>query len=150
MKPIPTKLHGVLDYTTGALFAASPWLLNYQDNKAATRMALGTSAAVLGLSMMTDYEAGLSRKVPMTTHLNIDTVSGILVAASPWLFGFSKRIAWPHLLFGILEVGAGLLTQSTPKEQPLEPVAEPKESEERPFSHSLVIDDIEVPAIADI
>lgn len=114
MKPIPTKVHGILDYASGALFLASPWLLTYQRNKAATNVAVGTGMAVLGLSAMTNYEMGLRKRVPMKTHLNIDTATGMLVAASPWLLGFSKRIAWPHLVFGLLEVGAGLLTQSQP------------------------------------
>jgi hypothetical protein len=118
MKPIPTKVHGILDYTTGALFIASPWLLNFSDNDAARRVAVGTGLAVLGLSVMTNYEAGLSKQIPMKTHLQVDTVSGVLVAASPWLFGFAGRKSWPHLAFGLLELGAGLLTQSKPRNTP--------------------------------
>lgn len=114
MKPIPTKVHGLLDYTTGALFIASPWLLNFADDNAARQVAVGTGVAVLGLSALTDYEAGLAKRIPMATHLSIDTVNGLLVAASPWLFGFAKRISWPHLTFGLLELGAGLLTQRKP------------------------------------
>ncbi len=116
MKPIPTKVHGLLDYTTGALFIASPWLLGFASNKAARRVAVGTGIAVLGLSTLTDYEAGLTKQIPMATHLTVDTVNGILVAASPWLFGFAKRIRWPHVTFGLLELGAGLLTQRRPEQ----------------------------------
>lgn len=114
MKPIPTKVHGLLDYTTGALFIASPWLLDFDDNDAARTVAVGTGIAVLGLSAFTDYEAGLAKKIPMATHLTLDTMTGVLVAASPWLLGFAKRITWPHLAFGLLELGAGLLTQRKP------------------------------------
>ncbi|GAB4023352.1 SPW repeat domain-containing protein [Spirosoma koreense] len=115
MKPIPTKVHGILDYTTGALFLASPWLLGFASNDAARRVAVGTGVAVLGLSALTSYEAGLSKQVPMTTHLAVDKVNGVLVAASPWLFGFARQIRWPHVAFGLLELGAGLLTQTSPK-----------------------------------
>lgn len=114
MKLIPTKVHGLLDYTTGVLFLASPWLLNFADDHKARQVAVSTGLAVLGLSAFTDYEAGLMKKVPMKTHLTIDTLTGVLVAASPWLLGFAKRIAWPHLTFGILELGAGLLTHPKP------------------------------------
>lgn len=79
-------------------------------------MAVGTGAAVLGMSMLTDYEAGMDRRIPMRTHLAVDALTGVLVAASPWLFGFAGRTAWPHVLFGILETGAGLLTQRTPSD----------------------------------
>lgn len=115
MRPIPTKLHGVLDYATGALFLASPWLLDFADDDAARNVAVGTGIAVLGLSAFTDYELGVSRQVPMETHLTVDAFTGAMVAASPYLFGFAKRKAWPHLLFGMLEVGAGLLTQRKPQ-----------------------------------
>lgn len=114
MKPIPTKLHGIVDYTTGALFLAAPWLLGFADNDAARRVAVGTGITVLGLSAFTDYEAGLAKRIPMATHLTVDTLNGALVAASPWLFGFAKRISWPHVTFGLLELGAGLLTQRKP------------------------------------
>lgn len=114
MKPIPTSVHGVLDYTTGALFMASPWLLDFADDDAARLVAVGTGVAVLGLSAMTDYEAGVVKRIPMATHLTIDTMTGVLVAASPWLFGFAKRRSWPHVAFGLLELGAGLLTQRKP------------------------------------
>ncbi|GAB3694816.1 SPW repeat protein [Spirosoma flavus] len=114
MKPIPTKVHGLLDYTTGALFLASPWLLGFANDGAARRVAVGTGVAVLGLSALTNYEAGVSKQIPMTTHLTVDKVNGVLVAASPWLFGFAKRICWPHIAFGLLEVGAGFLTQRKP------------------------------------
>jgi hypothetical protein len=111
MRPIPTKVHGLLDYSTGTLFLASPWLLGFSDNNAARRVAVGTGLAVLSLSALTDYEAGLKKQVPMATHLTVDTLNGVLVAASPWLLGFAKRVVWPHLAFGLLELGAGLLTQ---------------------------------------
>lgn len=114
MNLIPTNIHGLLDYTSGALFLASPWLLGFSDDKAATSVAVGAGVAVLGLSAFTDYEAGLSRQIPMRTHLTIDTLTGAAVAASPYLFGFAKRTAWPHILFGLLEVGAGLLTEKVP------------------------------------
>lgn len=114
MKPIPTSIHGLLDYSTGALFLVSPWLLGFSRQPAARQVAVGTGLAVLGLSVLTDYEAGLVRRIPMKTHLTIDTATGVLVAASPWLFDFARRVYWPHVAFGLLEFGAGLLTQSTP------------------------------------
>ncbi len=48
----------------------------------------------------------------MPIHLGADVLAGILLAASPWLFGFSDRVFWPHLIVGALEIGAGLITQT--------------------------------------
>jgi hypothetical protein len=57
---------------------------------------------------------GLLRLVPMRVHLAIDLAAGALLAASPWLFGFADHIAWPHVLFGLLEIGIVLLSRTKP------------------------------------
>jgi hypothetical protein len=51
----------------------------------------------------------------MKVHLFLDVLSGIFLAASPWLLGFSDRVCLPHLVLGILEISAGLLTTSKPQ-----------------------------------
>ena len=47
----------------------------------------------------------------MPMHLTLDVVSGIVMAASPWIFNFADRVYLPHVIFGVFEIGAGLLTQ---------------------------------------
>lgn len=49
----------------------------------------------------------------MSTHLTLDLLSGLLLAASPWLFGFSEFVYVPHLVLGVLEIGAALMTKTT-------------------------------------
>lgn len=116
MRFIPTKVHGVLDYLSGGLFIASPWLFGFSGNEAAKWVPIAAGMSALGVSAITDYELGLDRKIPMETHLSTDVASGILMAASPWLFGFAKRTYLPHVLFGLLEIGAGLLTEKVPSD----------------------------------
>ena len=62
--------------------------------------------------MLTDYELGVMRVIPLPIHLGIDIASGVLLALSPWLFGFADRVFWPHLVVGIIEIGAGLTTRT--------------------------------------
>lgn len=47
-------------------------------------------------------------------HLLFDLLSGILLAASPWLFGFADQVYLPHLIIGMLEIGAALMTKTGP------------------------------------
>ncbi len=115
MRFIPTKVHGVLDYVSGGLFLASPWLFGFADKPAAKWVPVAAGTAALSSSLFTDYEAGVVRKLPMKTHLSLDLAEGALLAASPWLFGFSKKVYLPHLLFGIFAIGAGALTKQTPR-----------------------------------
>src|SRR3982750_4876655 len=117
MRIIPTKVHGVLDYLVGILLIVSPWLFNFADDSVQTWVPVILGAGALIYSLMTDYELGLSRTIPMKTHLTIDLLSGILLAASPWIFGFVNEVYVPHLVLGILEIGASLMTKTRPSTQ---------------------------------
>jgi hypothetical protein len=50
----------------------------------------------------------------MQGHLALDLIAGIFLAVSPWLFGFSDYVYLPHLILGLLEIGAALFTQTVP------------------------------------
>ena len=114
MRFIPTKVHGVLDYLVGVLLIAAPWLLNFARGGAETWVPVVLGAGAIIYSLMTNYEFGLSRSISMRTHLTLDLMSGILLAASPWLFGFSDYVYVTHLVVGLFEIGASLMTQKTP------------------------------------
>ena len=66
------------------------------------------------MSLITDYELSLTKLIPMPVHLGVDAAGGLLLAASPWLFGFADRVYWPHLILGLVEIGAGLMTRTIP------------------------------------
>lgn len=114
MRVIPTKVHGVLDYLSGLLFIASPWLFDFANGGAAQWTPIFVGATILLVSLVTDYELSVAKLVPMPAHLALDVLSGALLAASPWLFGFSELVYWPHLLLGVAEIGAGLMTRQVP------------------------------------
>jgi hypothetical protein len=71
-------------------------------------------AMALLYSLMTRYELGMMKVIPMKTHLTLDVLSGIVLAASPWIFNFDERVYLPHLILGLFEIGAGLMTKTTP------------------------------------
>lgn len=114
MKIISTKTHGILDYLMGIVLIASPWIFNFANGGAEQWIPIIVGAGALVYSLMTDYEMGIVKTIPMKTHLNIDLMSGIFLAVSPWLFGFSDEVVAPHLILGILEIGAALMTKTTP------------------------------------
>lgn len=112
MKIISTKVHGVLDYLMGGLLIASPWIFGFAGNGWATWVPVILGVSVIMYSLMTNYEYGLSDNISMRSHLTIDIISGVLLAASPWIFGFAGEVYLPHLVLGLAEVGAGLMTTS--------------------------------------
>ena len=114
MRFVPTRVHGVADWLMGALLVALPWLLGLDRGGPEGLVPLTLGAAALVVTFFTDHELGIMRRIPMPMHLWVDGLAGALLAASPWLFGFADRVYWPHLIIGLAEIGAGLMTRTTP------------------------------------
>ena len=117
MRMIPTRVHGVLDYVVGALLIAAPWLFGFDRGGAETWVPVVLGASAILYSLCTDYELGVARLIPMPTHLMLDIGSGILLAASPWLFGFHDLVWAPHVIVGLIEIVTPLMTERTPNRE---------------------------------
>lgn len=115
MRFIPTKLHGYLDYIVGLLLIVAPWLFDFANGGAETWVPVILGAGAIVYSLMTDYELGIGNTISMPTHLTLDLVSGIILAASPWIFGFADDVYGPHLVLGLLEIGVSLMTKRQPE-----------------------------------
>ena len=113
MRFISRKFHAVLDYITGILLIAAPWLFNFEEVESAKWVAIAAGILILGLSFMTDYEGGGKKAISMSGHLTMDVITGIFLAVSPWLFNFDEYVYLPHLIIGIMEIAAGLFTERT-------------------------------------
>ena len=107
---ISSRTHGYIDYAMGILLIVAPWLLGFADGTAAQWVPVVLGIVMLGQAVMTDYELGLMRVIPFSVHLGMDFALGVLLAASPWLFGFSGRVYWPHLILGLAEIGVAAMT----------------------------------------
>ena len=110
MRVIPSKMHGVLDYAVGMLLIVIPWLAGFARGGAETWIPVILGVAALLYSLVTNYELGRWKLLSFKTHLVIDFMSGVLLASSPWLFGFSEEVYMPHLVLGILEMVVVLLS----------------------------------------
>lgn len=111
---IDTRTHGILDYATGALLLAAPYLFGFATGGIEQWLPQLLGAMTIAMSLFTDYELSISRVIPLRVHLVMDMVSGALLAVSPWLFGFAGLIWWPHLLVGLVEIVVPMLTRRTP------------------------------------
>lgn len=118
MRFIPSRVHGVADYASGLLLLVAPYLLGFADGGPAQYVPMLLGAATIGMSLFTDYELALKRLIPLPLHLTVDVATGVMLAASPWVFGFADRVYWPHLVVGLAEIGAGLLSRTVPETGP--------------------------------
>lgn len=110
MKIFSTKFHGFLDYLVGIVLLAMPAILDLDTANTESLVFFASGGLLLFYSILTKYEFGLIRVLPMAAHLALDVLSGIFLAASPWLFGFGDRIFIPYLILGVTEIIAGLTT----------------------------------------
>ena len=120
MRFIPTYVHAILDYATAIVLIALPFV--FVD--ALGSGTIGPTGAwtlvfagllVLVASLLTRYELGAFKIIPVPVHLGLDALVGIFLIASPWLFGFADVVWWPHVLVGLAEVGAAFLTKKEPR-----------------------------------
>ncbi|PWS38469.1 hypothetical protein DFH01_04085 [Falsiroseomonas bella] len=114
MRFISTRAHGALDYLTAALLILLPYILGFADGGAAQWVPQALGVALILYALFTDYEYAAMRIIPMRVHLFLDIASGLLLAISPWLFGFAEWVFWPHLIVGLFEIGAALFTRTVP------------------------------------
>jgi uncharacterized membrane protein len=111
---IPTRVHGFIDYLTSVLLLAAPFIFGFADGTAAQWLPILLGAMTIAMSLLTRYELSIAKLIPLPVHLVVDICSGLLLAASPWLFGFADRIWWPHLVVGLVEIAVPLLTRRHP------------------------------------
>lgn len=114
MRFMTTRMHGMADYLVGIVLIIAPYIFGFADGSAAQWIPQILGVGAIVYSLLTDYELGAMRVIPMPVHLGIDFMSGLLLLASPWLFGFADRVYWPHVIFGLIEIGASLTTQTRP------------------------------------
>ena len=115
MKMITTFVHGVLDYVIGLALLLLPNLFGFADiGGAAVWVPRIVGIIVLLQSLATQYELGVIKLLPMKMHLMNDYIASLVLAASPWLFGFAKQpmnVWLPHLVFGLAIFGTSLMTK---------------------------------------
>jgi hypothetical protein len=111
MKPISTRTHGIIDYVYGGTLIALPFLMRW--DRRASRLAVGAGVATLGVSMMTNYELGLVRLLPMKAHLAMDAAETSMLMGAPKMLGSTGDGAGRVLaMLGALGAAVGAMTQT--------------------------------------
>lgn len=116
---LSTKAHGIIDYIFGVTLIVTPFVMGFDDDRAATWVLVIAGFGAILYSLLTDYELGVYRRIPMLAHLTLDVVAGAFLTVSPWLFGFTDRISSPHLLAGMISLIIPVLTTRYPGDRPV-------------------------------
>ena len=111
MKLIPTRVHGVLDYLTVGMLLSLPRLLGWSPR--VTWLLSGSALFTLLYSLLTRYELGVARVLPMKGHLLLDALSGLLLSGSPTVLTDEAQAVKGALLgLGIFELTTTALSKS--------------------------------------
>src|SRR5947209_13161045 len=81
MRRIPTRIHGLIDYFVGAGLIAAPELIDFGADGSASKFTRSMGAAAVAYSLLTDYELGAFKLLPMQ-HTCASIASG--PALSRW------------------------------------------------------------------
>ena len=115
---VPTWLHGYFDYIGGIVLIAAPFLFGFFSmGGIAVILPIVLGIGLILYSLLTDYERGIPalKFIPMPVHLILDFVASALLAASPFLFGFSNQApnVWlPHVVAGVGVIILVLVSQT--------------------------------------
>ncbi|MEO6004565.1 MAG: hypothetical protein ABIZ04_13755 [Opitutus sp.] len=101
----------MLDYVGGILLIFAPRIFGFGNGGAEARIPVILGLMALIYSLLTRYELGLIKVIPFRSHLTLDFLSGVFLAVAPWVFGFGDRVWAPHLVLGLFEIGAALMTK---------------------------------------
>jgi hypothetical protein len=113
-KPISTRMHGIIDYTWAA--AASSLAGRIDGATSTARLLRGAANVATASALVTNYECGAVRLLPMKGHLALDAVLCSALVASPlFLPASERRHAAIPVLLGITGLIAGMLTQTQPR-----------------------------------
>lgn len=113
MKLFSTKVHGALDYVTVAILPTLPRALGWENRL--TRFLDGAAAGVLAYSLLTRYELGALKILPMRGHLCADAIFGttMLSGAASDLSGGENKAAKAVLVgLGLFALLAAVVTET--------------------------------------
>jgi hypothetical protein len=115
-RPIDATLHGVTDYSAGAmLMTVFPRIAGIDGTRSAGQIR--TAGAIhAGYSALTDYPLGAVKVIPFQVHLALDAVGAIALAATPFVTGQWKKgpRQWlPHVGLALFELASLAITDPT-------------------------------------
>lgn len=115
-KPISTRLHSMID--RGWAVAASALAARVNGATSTARLLRGAASAATATSLVTNYEAGAVRVLPMKGHLAMDyALCGALLASPFFLPTSERRYAALPVMLGAMGLMAALLSET---QSPLE------------------------------
>ena len=108
---VPLFVHGLVEYGVGALSIVAPFLFSF-DSDPAKVISILLGAAIIVMGFVTESPTGVSRSMPIASHVVLDYVVSLFAIVSPFVFGFTDDAA-ATAYFVVVGVGFLLLSIAT-------------------------------------
>lgn len=112
MKIISSRLHGIMDYAI-AFVLVIPWIVDFYPSSEDTWILAATGGVIFLYSVITNYEMGIMKIIPLKTHMALDYVMSVFLIAAPFIFNLAHYSKWPVIL-GILNLLVTTLSTPVP------------------------------------
>jgi hypothetical protein len=112
---ISSAIHGVLDYATVLVLFVAPSVFNMQTTASFFTYVL--ASVHLLLTLLTNFEAGVLKIIPLKVHGLIEiVVSVLLIAIAIWFKSLGDNLSFYfYLVFSVVLFIVWLLTEYKPK-----------------------------------
>ncbi len=108
---LSTKAHGAIDYLSAAMLVAGPRVLGWNPRLVSALDVL--AGATVAYSLLTDYELGVLRILPLPAHFALDGANALTTLALPALPGIEdSRIAGCLVAVAVFETAVTVSTQT--------------------------------------
>lgn len=114
---ISLKTHNILDYVIGAVLVLCPYVFGFASINIARTVFLTLGFGLIGYSLLTNYRYSVLKLIPVSTHMGMDSLLGIVLILAPWLFGYRALVTGGivalHVLLGLGAIALVMFTDRT-------------------------------------
>lgn len=112
---ISTTFFGYFGYLLAIVTGSSPWLFGfYHVGGASLFLPLLAGWFQLLMCIFSNTKAGMVGVFPIQMHCALNVFSGFYLLIAPWLYEFSPKVFWPHLILGGLILLMGVFVKNSP------------------------------------
>lgn len=112
---VSLRVHNILDYVGGAILLVCPYLFGFSDVAAARNLFLVLGFGLIGYSLLTNYQYSVFKVVPLSVHMALDVLVGVVLILGSYVFGYRNAITGGqtvlHYALGIGVIGLVALTR---------------------------------------
>lgn len=108
---ISTHGHAFLDYLLAFTLLIAPWFFDFAEDSTGKTLCFLAGGLIVVMNFFSKHELGIVRLIPMSFHLNMDVLFGVILILCVFLFEMSYPAYVLMALGGFITLGGALYTK---------------------------------------